>query len=50
MPKIIKNLFLYIKQKNRSNKYLNKNIPLIRSLLMLPNSGLIKVVINRINK
>ena len=50
MPKIIKNLFLYIKQKNRSNKYLNKNIPLIRSLLMLPNSGLIKVVISRINK
>jgi hypothetical protein len=49
MPKFIKKFFLYIKQKNRSNEYLNKNMLTIRNLLMLPNLSLIKIIVNRIN-
>jgi hypothetical protein len=50
MPKFIRNLFEYIKQKNRSNKYLNKNKPLIRTLLMLPNLSLMNIIINKFNR
>jgi hypothetical protein len=50
MPEFSKKFFLNLKQKNRSNKYLNKNIPLIRSLLMLPNLSLISIIINRVNR
>ena len=50
MPKFIRDLFEYIKQKNRSNKYLNKNKPLIRTLLMLPNFNLMSILINKFNR
>ena len=49
MPNFIKKFFLNIKQKNRSNEYLNKNILTIRILLMLSNLSLIKIIVNKIN-
>ena len=49
-PRFIKNLFLNLKDRNRSNIFLNRNINLIKFILMLPNSTIIKLLKKIITK
>jgi hypothetical protein len=50
MPRFIKNILDIIKQKNRSNKFINKNMTLIRFILMLQPDTLIRVLYRRFFK
>ena len=50
MPRFIKNILDNIKQKNRSNKFINKNIIIIRFILMLHTNTLIRVLFRRFFK
>ena len=49
-PRSIKNLFLNLKDRNRSNIFLNRNINLIKFILILPNSALIELLKKIITK
>ena len=50
MPRFIKNILDNVKQKNRSNKYINKNMTLIRFILMLQPATLIRLLYRRFFK
>ena len=48
MPDFIQKPFIMIKQKNRSIQFINKNINLIRFLLIVPSKTMFKILIKRI--
>ncbi len=48
LPKVLRSPIIMFKQKNRSNKFINKNLRLIRFLLMLPRKTVVKILFKRI--
>ncbi len=48
LPNFFKTPIIMLKQKNRSNKFINKNSRLLRFLLILPRKTIVKILIKRI--
>jgi hypothetical protein len=48
LPAFLRAPFTLFKQKNRSNKFINKNLRLIKFLIILPRKTVIKILLKRI--
>ena len=48
LPKVLKSPLIMLKQKNRSNKFINKNFRLIKFLMMLPRKTVVRIYFKRI--
>jgi hypothetical protein len=47
LPAFLKKPFIMLKQKNRSNKFINKNLRLMKFLILLPKKTVIKILLRR---